>query len=60
MNALGGEHPILYCTWRKNPEERTGSDGSAPADPSQTVKPRGVCGPVSRKGRSLGTVSMSV
>lgn len=36
MNALGGEHPILYCTWRKNPEERTGSDGSAPADPSQT------------------------
>lgn len=22
VNAPGGKHPILYCTWRKNPEER--------------------------------------
>lgn len=35
MNALGGKHPILYCTWRKNPEERRVSDGSALTDPDQ-------------------------
>lgn len=33
VNALGRKHPILYCTWRKNPEERRVSDGSAAADP---------------------------
>lgn len=35
MNALGGKHPILYCTWRKNPEERRVSDGSAVTEPDQ-------------------------
>lgn len=35
MNAPGGKHPILYCTRRKNPEERRVSDGSAATDPDQ-------------------------
>lgn len=32
MNAPGGKHPILCCTWRKNPEERRVSDQSAESE----------------------------
>lgn len=41
VNALGGKHPILNCTWRKNPEERRVSDWSAVSDPDQR-KPGGL------------------
>lgn len=56
MNALGGKHPILYCTWRKNPEERRVSDGSEQTDPDQT-ETRWCLQHSVKIGRYRGTIS---
>lgn len=55
MNALGGKHPIPYCTWRKNPEERRVSDGPTPTDPDQTETRR--CLQHSVDSKVMGTIS---
>lgn len=45
VNAPGGKHPILYCTWRKNPEERRVQHRLTLI----RVKPGGVCSTASRE-----------
>lgn len=55
MNALGGKRPILYCTWRKNPEERRVSDGSTQTDPDQRETRR--CLQHSVDSKVTGTIS---
>lgn len=53
VNAPGGKHPILYCTWRKNPEERRVQHRLTLI----RVKPGGVCSTASRERKASGTTS---